>query len=509
MQNNTSTSRRIINFIASPYFFGLVVLVLVVQALWLALSGIYPMAFDEDFHLGIIKLYAEYTSPFWGAHPPGADAYGAISRDPSYLYHYLMSFPYRIIVAATDSTAVQIISLRLINIAFFTSGLFLWRAALLKTKASPAIVHLSLLMFILLPIVPFLAAQINYDNVFIPLVAAVFLFASRVATSITNKKTIRAEDLSILIIVCLATSLIKYAFLPIFIAVVLYLSVVIYLHRSHRAKITKGLVKSWKSLSIVLKASLIVSLLIISGLFAERYLVNMVRYHEPVPDCSKVLSVDQCRQYGPWGRDYDIASRKPADAPANPVAFSYDWVTGMWLRTFFAVSGPSNEFETKGPFLVPATGAIVIIIFALISTVIYWRNIWRQYQKPVIALFLTVIFIYIGLLWIDRYQSYIKLGQTVALNGRYLLPIILPVMLLGALGVNELFKRHDSFKLGVATTFVIIFMLGGGGLTFVLRSNDAWLWNNSIVIKSNQQLRNTIGPVIPGYNNPGLFMSQN
>lgn len=509
MQNNTTTTQHIINFLASRYFFGLVVLIFVVQALWLALSGIYPMAFDEDFHLGIIKLYAEYTSPFWGAHPPGADAYGAISRDPSYLYHYLMSFPYRIIVAVTDSTTAQIISLRLINIAFFTSGLFLWRAALLKTKASPAIVHLSLLMFILLPIVPFLAAQINYDNVFIPLVAAVFIFTSRVATSITNKKTIRAEDLSILIIICLATSLIKYAFLPIFIAVVLYLSVLLFLHRGQRAKITKGLVKSWKSLSIVIKASLIVSLLIISGLFAERYLVNIVRYHEPVPDCSKVLSVDQCRQYGPWGRDYDITARKPADAPVNPIAFSYDWITGMWLRTFFAVSGQSNEFETKGPLLMPATGAIVIVIFALISIVIYWRNIWRKYQKPVIALFLMVIIIYSCLLWIDRYQSFIKLGQTVALNGRYLLPIALPVMLIGALGINELFKRHDSIKLGIATTFVLIFMLGGGALTFVLRSNDTWLWNNSTIMQKNQQLRDTVGPVIPGYNNPGLYMSQN
>ncbi len=507
--HNISATQRLYNFLASPYFFGLIVLFFIAQAQWLALSGIYPMAFDEDFHLGIIKIYAESNSPFLVAHPPGADIYGAITRDPSYLYHYLMSFPYRLISALTDNLTIQIISLRFINIAIFTTSLFIWRSVLLKVKASPAIIHLCLLIFILLPIVPFLAAHINYDNVFVPAVALVFLYASRLAISIHTNKSINSKDTAILLALCMATSVIKYAFLPIFIAVVGFFAVLLIRNRTNKKQLLNSLIKSWRVLSIAARVLLVGAVLVIGTLFAERYAVNMVRYHEPVPDCSKVLSVEKCKQYGPWGRDYAIAARKPVNAPTNPIAFSYDWITGMWLRTFFAVGGQTTEFDTKGPLLVPASLTIILAVFSIFSSGFYFKNIWRRYDKPVIALFLTVIVFYIFLLWVDRYQSFIKLGQTVALNGRYLIPILLPIMLLGALGVNEVFKKKTTFKLYFASIVVIGFLLGGGALNFILRSDEAWLWNNSAIKNSNQQIRESIGPIIPGNNNPGLFMSQN
>lgn len=61
------------------------------------------MAFDERLPLGIITLYAHHLSPFWQAQPAHADAFGAVFRDPSYLYHWLMSFPYRFVSIFTDN----------------------------------------------------------------------------------------------------------------------------------------------------------------------------------------------------------------------------------------------------------------------------------------------------------------------------------------------------------------------------------------------------------------------
>src|SRR5580692_8418743 len=96
MTKQSSYRRRAVALIGSRRFFWGIVALLVLQAVWIACSGRYPMAFDEDFHLGIIRLYAHHLSPFWNGQPAGADAFGAVSRDPSYLYHYLMSFPYRL-----------------------------------------------------------------------------------------------------------------------------------------------------------------------------------------------------------------------------------------------------------------------------------------------------------------------------------------------------------------------------------------------------------------------------
>src|SRR4051812_30373118 len=93
---------RIIRLLNSSLFFKIVVALLVLQAAWIAFTGLYPMAFDEDYHLGVIRLYAHHLSPFWDGQPDGADRFGAVARDPSFLYQYLMSFPYRLISLVTS-----------------------------------------------------------------------------------------------------------------------------------------------------------------------------------------------------------------------------------------------------------------------------------------------------------------------------------------------------------------------------------------------------------------------
>src|SRR5687768_2867626 len=98
-------------------FFYVVVFIFCLQALWIAFSNRYPMAFDEEYHFGLIKLYAEHGLPVWSGQPAGADSFGAVHRDPSYIFHYVFSFIYKFIRLFTDNQAFSILSLRLINIA--------------------------------------------------------------------------------------------------------------------------------------------------------------------------------------------------------------------------------------------------------------------------------------------------------------------------------------------------------------------------------------------------------
>src|ERR1700733_14621302 len=118
-------SQTIITWLGTRQFFILVLALFLVEAVWIAVSGRYPMAFDEDFHLGIIQIYAHHLSPFFASQPPNADAYGAVARDPSYLYHYLMSFPWRLITALTHNFVAQVIFMRMFSVAFFAIGLVL------------------------------------------------------------------------------------------------------------------------------------------------------------------------------------------------------------------------------------------------------------------------------------------------------------------------------------------------------------------------------------------------
>ena len=137
------------------------------------------MAFDEDFHFGIIRLYAQQWSPFFAHQPAGGNVYGALTSDPSYLYHYLMSFPYRLTTLFTSSQTLQIIALRFIDVdgddVLVTWSLVLFHRVLLKAKASVGLANVTLLFFILVPVVPLLAAQINYDDLLLPLTALALL----------------------------------------------------------------------------------------------------------------------------------------------------------------------------------------------------------------------------------------------------------------------------------------------------------------------------------------------
>ncbi len=139
-------TEAIVGVLGSRRFFYVVLAFFGLSGLWVALSAVFPMAFDEEFHLGIIRVYSGHWLPFLGGQPDGADAYGAVAADPSYLYHYVMSFPYRIIALFTDNEMVQVILLRFINVGLFGLGLVLFRKVLLRAGTSPALTHGAILL---------------------------------------------------------------------------------------------------------------------------------------------------------------------------------------------------------------------------------------------------------------------------------------------------------------------------------------------------------------------------
>lgn len=496
---------RVAGVLRSPKFFYAIIGLLVLQALWIALSGRYPMAFDEDFHVGVIRLYATHYLPVWSAHPTGGDAFGAVARDPSYLFHYLMSFPYSLAGVFTHSEAIKIVVLRLIDIALFASGLPLYRALLLKTGASRALVHASLLLFVLVPIVPFLAAQVNYDNLIMPLTALTLLLALRLNASLTTK-SFDVTALFQLLIVGFFACITKYAYLPVFLAVVGYLLVRGYqVYRTPRA-LLRVLVLSWRKLAGPRRWLLVGLLVLASALVAERYVGNVARYHTPVPDCAQVLDYSHCKSYGPWIRDYNFALNKRPDADKNPLRYTQHWIYGMWFRTYFAVDGPASEFETRGPLMAPAVGGVISAVVGLSAFVLMAPRLWRRYNRSVLSLYCVVIALYVGILWLTEYQLYRQTAMPVAINGRYLLPVLPLVVVMTVLAVRELLGHRRALQTLIAIGVLICSLWGGGALTYILRSNNAWYWSGTPTNTVNHALQRGLGPLTPGYDKPTLYL---
>lgn len=485
-------------FIASRLFFRLTVAALIFAASWLALTGQYPMAFDEEFHLGLIRIYASRGLPFLSAQPPNADTFGAVARDPSFLYHYLMSFAYQFIHLFTNREPLQVIFLRAINIAFLASSLPLFHKLLRRAGASQIMANGCIALFTLIPITPLLAAQINYDNLLLPITALTLLLCLRVVDS---HGVTRFRLLVQILALGLTGSLVKFAFLPIFISVIGWL-IIMLRHQFTAPKTWLGLARQF--LQPVTSKLLVLAVVILCLMAANRYGVNIIKYHDPIPDCGKVLALSHCQYYGPYIRDYNFNAAKPP-VHLSPLTFTREWFYGMWLRSVFAVDGPKTQYQTRGPFTVPGYTTIILLVIGALALIVRgWRG-WRQppYAK---TLFTTVIIAYTAALWLQEFKAYAHTAKPVAINGRYLLPIILLLIFLGAQALSDVIGRRQTTK----TLFLVISLLamlwGGGALTYILRSNDSWYWNTAAVRTINHLTQRVIGPITPGINQPQAYL---
>jgi hypothetical protein len=472
----------------------------VFQSSWIALSAVYPQAFDEAFHFGIIKIYAKHWSPFLTTQPTGGNPYGALARDPSYLYHYLMSFPYRFFYLFTHDQTSLVIALRLIDVGLFTIGLLLFRKLLLRAKTSPALTNILLLVFTLIPIVPQLAAHINYDNLLMPLTAWSCLLTFKVVDQIRARQP-NVRTMVTLATVGLLTGIVKYAYLPILLAIFTF--VILTAVRQNRTKtewkkLFSAISDSWHRQSLVFKMLLVIMAIVSFGMFFQRDGINLIKYHTVTPDCSRILSVKACSQYNVWEADYtwhmELLKHGSAVHFENPLVYFISWLYWLWYRLFFAVNGPTSGYTNYPPLPLPSAAAIVIGIAGTILAIV-WRH--RIFRDQYLSFFLLASALYLLALLVSGWQDYHYTNVLVDMNGRYLLPVLLLLGAIIARAFSIALRRASTLrKAALAFAVIVLFMQGGGFLTFIDRSDASWDWPNSTVVKVNNAARDVTKKVL-------------
>ncbi len=489
---------RIADFFRSKNFYRLILVLFVVEAAWIAVSAAYPQAFDENFHFGLIKVYSHYWLPFFSQQPPHADAYGAVARDPSYLYHYLMSFPYRLIKLFFKEQLGQIIILRFINIAMFTAGIMLFRKLLIRAGSSNALTNFILMLFILIPIVPQLAAQINYDNMMIPLTAALLLYAFKIMDQI-KARAISIWSIVMFIGLCLLTSLVKYAFLPIFAGMVMYLLAITYkTYKSELKQIFVQLGRSWSKQKAIAKIFIVLVAIVPLGMFAQRDIGNLIMYQAIEPNCARVLSVKQCMAYSPWAYNYknhkEVLSNQVSLSSSNPVIYAFQWVYWMWYRLFFAVNGPKSHFKNYPPLPLPSAATLFLSVAGIISLIKWRRKIFQG--NVYLKMLFVVSACYLIALMVQGYYTYRYTAVLENMNGRYLLPILLLAAVILGQALSYSMNKSQTRKMVIAVVVLLAFIEGGGFLTFIARSDSSWYIPNKTIVKVNDTARKVIKHVV-------------
>lgn len=486
-----SLSSNILRILASKKFFYFVVFLLVLQAVWLALSFNYPMLWDEYYHFGLTQFYAHHINPIISNQPQSLDVYGNVARSPKYLFHYLMSFPLRGISLFTANEVVHIVFLRFLNIAMFAGGLFAFRAVLLRMVRARALVNFVLLIFVLLPMSPLLAATINYDNLQFLLTGLVLYWVFR----FIQAKKFEVSWLLAIVGTSALASIVKQTFLPIFVAILGYLLIYSW-RRWGLGKTFRLLWKDYKKLGRWTRIGLTILLLLGAGLFAERFGGNMLAYHHVEPKCHEVLSVDRCMNFSPYKQEVDLAGRKAVDPNFilfGPVEFTKThWFHQLYVQLFSTGTQVSYEdFEVPTPLHIPLTTMLLVSTVAVVCFVLSAKNLLKKHEVQVVLLATIAL---AAALWLVDYEKYRRTGWPLAIQGRYLVPVMLPVMGIGAMAIKQVVVWPKIRA--VLATFALVGMIWGGGLlTHITLSSPYWYWQNQIVISVNDGLRKVLSPI--------------
>jgi len=500
MKNSSAIPARFLAFLGSNRFLYIVIGIFVAQAIWAALSLQYPMAFDENYHYGIIQVYSGQWSPFIREQPINSGHLGELPYLPSFLFHYLMSFPYRIIHLFTADDTTIVVLLRFINIALFAGGLALFRKFFDELSVPRAISQLSLFFLILMPSVVLLGGEINYDNLLFLLTPIFFLYTLRIARDIHERNTLSFIHTALFVSVGSLAGIVKYPFLPIFVGAVLGL-LILWFTNKQRWNILKTLGTSFNQTTLPIRLCLAALLIISISLFGYRYITNIIVFHDIDPDCAKALSVEECIEYGPWGRDYKTRQNNLANGVVvhpDIVYFEKEWYAGMVHRLYFAIK---HTYENDGPLPIQLWLVNTVAAIGALSALFFWRTIHRRVRY--MWLFLVVTLVYVLSLQYINFSDYAELGGMVAINGRYLIPVLPIICVIITLGLSAAAtkwggKYTKTIQMGMIIGAIILSFFGAGIISYIVYADSSWYWPWSPFLHSNEWLRSVLTPLMIG-----------
>lgn len=460
--------RSLIRLLGSGWFFGFTLLLFVVESGWLALTAGFPMAYDEAYHLGLIRVFSHHLSPIITSQASDTYKFGAIIQNPSFLYHYLLSLPYRFMTLLTHDMGLQVIGLRLINVAIAVASLVVMKRLLRLMNLSDAKANMLILVFALTPLFMVLSAQINYDNLLI-LAVVVSTYETMVFLRRLDQGVFDTKRLLILLSLCLFSSLIKFAFLPIFAAIAGIIAWKTGLFGGQGfAKVRTNAKSGFAKINRHTRLLLVFTVTLGGFLFVRFYVVNSFRYHNPVPQCNQVLNVHDCKSYYAWESNYLIQrsyKMHGTHARLNVAQYGGRWLTINTFELFAAVVPLAGIIYAYEPYF------LFVFLLGTAAFVCTVRDFGKIAHNRDMNLLLVISLVYILSLWARNYHDYMQTGMPVALHGRYLLPVLMYLYVMLGLGLDYAltgWRAHArEAKTALAVVIIVAFVAYGGARQYV------------------------------------------
>lgn len=406
--------------VTHKYFLAAVLFLFAVQAIFFAAVIKYGIPADERYHFSSIQYYSDSSiasGPLSSEQDPTTLPYVRnIEDSTSYFYHYLLSFPLRIVEQISSSQQLQIFILRLINVGLGVLTLYAFKRCLDEISDNTLLKNLSVLALSMTGMYIWLSSSINYDNL------ANLLFITFIWQGV---KTCRRPSVVLWLTLSgigFATVLTKYTFLPEILLGIIITGYFLlrkngYTIRSYGQDLKKTFEDNKWTTAIAVSFSLVFALM-----FMQRAGMNLINYHQIQPTCTKIHTQEQCLTDPLFKRNFDLKqnySPEEKHALANsldPFGFTGSWVYSMYSTLYYYFGHQKIESSTK-----KEVSAAAVILMLGVSLILVRLKI--RLNRAVLFVGILVI-TYIALLYMFNLRTLLNYGERIAFQGRYLLPIL-------------------------------------------------------------------------------------
>ncbi|SDD81649.1 hypothetical protein SAMN05216410_0208 [Sanguibacter gelidistatuariae] len=466
----------VVRALSSKVFLALVLLGCGLQYAWVAVSARLSI-YDEPYHVAAIDAFSHRWLPFIDqtvADGPLGDA----ERYGSYLYHYLLSFPWRAARGLGMAVDDRIVLLRLLTVGIVVLALLVYRQVFVEMGASRAVAHVTVGLVGSLPLLVFLAGTVNYDNLMFLATALLFLYGLRVYRA---TEFLWANWLVLLSVACLG-AVTKYTFLVLLPVVVI--AVLVRQWSNVVSGLRTGTVRFFRPgnlRALTANYALLLITVVAVSLFAERYVGNLLQYGSLMPSCLSVHELAVCEMHAPWARNAALDAAYPDQPMTLPNAVAY--LSNEWLPLMFRYSGYMGVTTTEGTGVTtvgPAVGGWLWLLLAPagLAVLVLSAGVLRRIRG--VAMMLGASALYLAVLFVQNLSDYLTLGEPVGIAGRYalvVLPVLIGLTVIGACRVLTVTNADAGrgAKLALLVGAALVLTQGGGITSYLWSLDGSWL----------------------------------
>jgi len=411
--------------------------------------GIIP---DEPAHFTFSKYFA--TTPLIPPDTLETSSLGWYIQQNPFLYHYINGRIINIIefLAPSASDQTLLVVLRVVNVVYSVASIvfcFLLSKLIICHKwwqLLPPFLLTHTLMFV------FLAGGVNYDN----LANLLSLAGIYMLVRVFKGKNFFVYSSGWMIILGLGT-LVKYTLLPL--ALVMFIAWLIF------AIVRKKKVIPTQKMNKKLIVLMVLFLVVLVANFAL-YGYNLIAYQSITPACNEILSDAQC-DLSPYSIRYENLALEEKLSLREVFSLDYPDPVNYLLDDWIPIIS-SQIFGIAGHLTyTPNRIAIIYRGLFLVITLLAYKY-WKNPDYSIYSLVGIVLF-YIAVLFVVNYNSELIYGfEHIAVQGRYLFPVIGIVYTLAAYFMKRV--PHWWIKYPLLALLVALFIYGGP-INFILKYN--------------------------------------